>query len=228
MAWLNEHGIRAKHYHAKLDPALKAANQDAFRMEEGLCLVATVAFGMGINKPNVRYVAHLDLPASIEGYYQETGRAGRDGLPAEAFMLFGMQDIVQRSRMIDEGDSTDQIKRIERAKLNALVGICETASCRRQAILGHFGERHPGGCGNCDTCTKPVESWDGNSRGDQSFSCDIPNRREVRRGPCRRRARRKGDGIRRLDLDMSICRSLALAEKLMWLIGNPFTGSFWR
>ena len=161
VAWLNEHGIRAKHYHAKLDPALKAANQDAFRMEEGLCLVATVAFGMGINKPNVRYVAHLDLPASIEGYYQETGRAGRDGLPAEAFMLFGMQDIVQRSRMIDEGDSTDQIKRIERAKLNALVGICETASCRRQAILGHFGERHPGGCGNCDTCTKPVESWDG-------------------------------------------------------------------
>lgn len=161
VAWLNENGIRAKHYHAKLDPALKAANQDAFRMEEGLCLVATVAFGMGINKPNVRYVAHLDLPSSVESYYQETGRAGRDGLPSEAFMLYGMQDIVQRGRMIDEGDSTDQIKRIERAKLNALVGICETVACRRKSVLGHFGEDHPGGCGNCDTCTKPIETWDG-------------------------------------------------------------------
>jgi ATP-dependent DNA helicase RecQ len=159
--WLNDHGIRAKPYHAGLDPALKAANQDAFRLEEGLCLVATVAFGMGINKPNVRYVAHLDLPSSIESYYQETGRAGRDGLPAEAFMVFGMQDIVQRSRMIEEGDSNDQIKRIERAKLNALVGVCETTACRRQAVLGHFGEQHPGGCGNCDTCTKPIETWDG-------------------------------------------------------------------
>ncbi|MFA1677990.1 DNA helicase RecQ [Rhizobium mongolense] len=159
--WLNDNGIRAKHYHAKLDPAVKAANQDAFRMEEGLCLVATVAFGMGINKPNVRYVAHLDLPSSVESYYQETGRAGRDGLPAQAFMVFGMQDIVQRLRMIDEGEANDQIKRIERAKLNALVGICETTACRRQSILGHFGEVHPGGCGSCDTCTKPIETWDG-------------------------------------------------------------------
>lgn len=159
--WLNESGIRAKHYHARLDPAIKAANQDAFRLEEGLCLVATVAFGMGINKPNVRYVAHLDLPSSIESYYQETGRAGRDGLPAEAFMLFGMQDIVQRTRMIDEGDSSDQVKRIERAKLNALLGVCETTACRRQAILGHFGEHHSGRCGNCDTCTKPIQTWDG-------------------------------------------------------------------
>lgn len=159
--WLNDNGIRAKHYHAKLDSIVKAANQDAFRMEEGLCLVATVAFGMGINKPNVRYVVHLDMPSSIESYYQETGRAGRDGLEAEALMIFGMQDIVQRGRMIDESDTTDQIKRIERAKLNSLVGICETAACRRQALLGHFGEQHPGNCGNCDTCKKPIESWDG-------------------------------------------------------------------
>jgi len=159
--WLNDQGIRAKHYHAKLDPAVKVANHDAFRLEEGLCLVATIAFGMGINKPNVRYVAHIDLPGSVEAYYQETGRAGRDGLPSEAFMVYGMQDIVQRGRMIDDGDSSDQVKRVERAKLSSLLGICETTSCRRQSILSYFGEKHPGKCGNCDTCNKPVESWDG-------------------------------------------------------------------
>ncbi|WP_426122459.1 DNA helicase RecQ [Pararhizobium sp. PWRC1-1] len=159
--WLNDHGIKARPYHAGMDPNVKAQNQDAFRMEEELCLVATVAFGMGINKPNVRYVAHLDLPSSLEGYYQETGRAGRDGLPSEALMIYGMQDIVQRQRMIDEGDATDEIKRIERAKLSALLGICETAGCRRRAILSHFGESAPAHCGNCDTCKNPVETWDG-------------------------------------------------------------------
>lgn len=159
--WLNKQGIKARAYHAGMDPSVKADNQDAFRMEEDLCLVATVAFGMGINKPNVRYVAHLDLPSSVEGYYQETGRAGRDGLPSEAFMIYGMQDIVQRQRMIDEGEATDEIKRIERAKLSALLGICETAGCRRKAILAHFGETAPARCGNCDTCNNPVDTWDG-------------------------------------------------------------------
>lgn len=159
--WLNKQGIKARAYHAGMDPNVKADNQDAFRMEEDLCLVATVAFGMGINKPNVRYVAHLDLPSSVEGYYQETGRAGRDGLPSEAFMIYGMQDIVQRQRMIDEGAATDEIKRIERAKLSALLGICETAGCRRKAILSHFGEAAPARCANCDTCNNPVETWDG-------------------------------------------------------------------
>ncbi|UXS03528.1 DNA helicase RecQ [Agrobacterium tumefaciens] len=159
-SWLNDHGIKARAYHAGMDPQVKADNQDAFRMEEDLCLVATVAFGMGINKPNVRYVAHLDLPSSVEGYYQETGRAGRDGLPSEAFMIYGMHDIVQRQRMIDEGEATDDIKRIERAKLSSLLGICETAGCRRKAILSHFGEAAPSGCGNCDTCNSPVETWD--------------------------------------------------------------------
>ncbi len=159
--WLNGQGIRALPYHAGMDRALRDANQDAFLREEDLCLVATVAFGMGIDKPNVRYVAHLDLPGSVEAYYQETGRAGRDGLPSEVWMAYGMADVIQRRRMIDEGAAADEIKRVERSKLNALLAICETASCRRQAILAHFGEAHAGNCGSCDTCLKPVETWDG-------------------------------------------------------------------
>ncbi|MFS8145707.1 DNA helicase RecQ [Rhizobium sp. BR 249] len=159
--WLNGQGVRALAYHAGMDRALRDANQDAFLKEENLCLVATVAFGMGIDKPNVRYVAHLDLPGSVEAYYQETGRAGRDGLPSEVWMAYGMADVIQRRRMIDEGSAADEIKRVERAKLNALLAICETASCRRQAILAHFGEAHAGQCGNCDTCLKPVETWEG-------------------------------------------------------------------
>jgi ATP-dependent DNA helicase RecQ len=160
-AWLNEQGVRALAYHAGMDRSIRDANQDAFLKEEDLCLVATVAFGMGIDKPNVRYVAHLDLPGSVEAYYQETGRAGRDGLPSDVWMAYGMADVIQRGRMIDEGGSSDEIKRVERAKLNALLGICETPGCRRQAILAHFGEAHAGQCGNCDTCLKPVETWDG-------------------------------------------------------------------
>ncbi|WP_105419331.1 DNA helicase RecQ [Neorhizobium sp. T25_27] len=159
--WLNGQGIRALAYHAGMDRSMRDANQDAFLKEEDLCLVATVAFGMGIDKPNVRYVAHLDLPGSVEAYYQETGRAGRDGLPSDVWMAYGMADVIQRGRMIDGGTSGDDIKRVERAKLNALLGICETPGCRRQAILAHFGEVHGGECGNCDTCLKPVETWDG-------------------------------------------------------------------
>ncbi|QLL62646.1 DNA helicase RecQ [Sinorhizobium mexicanum] len=159
--WLNVQGVRALPYHAGMDRVLRDAHQDAFLKEEDLCLVATVAFGMGIDKPDVRYVAHLDLPGSVEAYYQETGRAGRDGLPSEVWMAYGMADVIQRRRMIDEGGAAEEIKRVERAKLNALLGICETAGCRRQAILAHFGEAHPGRCGHCDTCLKPVETWDG-------------------------------------------------------------------
>jgi ATP-dependent DNA helicase RecQ len=159
--WLNKQGIRALAYHAGMAREVRDANQDAFLKEEDLCLVATVAFGMGIDKSNVRYVAHLDLPGSVEAYYQETGRAGRDGLPSDVWMAYGMADVIQRGRMIDGGASGDDIRRVERAKLNALLAICETAGCRRQAILAHFGETHPGNCGNCDTCLKPVETWDG-------------------------------------------------------------------
>ena len=159
--WLSDQGIRALPYHAGMAANIRSRNQDAFLKEDGLCLVATVAFGMGIDKPDVRYVAHLDMPASIEAYYQETGRAGRDGLPAEAWMSYGMADVVQRRRMIDEGGAPDEIKRIERQKLDALLAVCETAGCRRQAVLSHFGEPHPGDCGSCDTCLNPIDTWDG-------------------------------------------------------------------
>ncbi len=159
--WLNEQGIRALPYHAGLDARTRSANQDAFLREDGLCLVATVAFGMGIDKPDVRYVAHLDLPATIEAYYQETGRGGRDGLPADAWMAYGLGDAVQRRRMIDEGNSPEEVKRVERSKLDALLGVCETIGCRRQALLAHFGEAYPEPCGNCDNCLSPAETWDG-------------------------------------------------------------------
>jgi ATP-dependent DNA helicase RecQ len=159
--WLSAKGIPALPYHAGLPPETRSRNQDAFLKEDNICMVATVAFGMGIDKPDVRYVAHLDLPASIEAYYQETGRAGRDGQPSDAWMSYGMADVVQRRRMIDEGNAPDEVKRLEHGKLNALLGVCETAECRRKAILRHFGEEHEGNCGNCDTCRSPVESWDG-------------------------------------------------------------------
>jgi ATP-dependent DNA helicase RecQ len=159
--WLNGQGIPALPYHAGLPANTRSRNQDAFLKEEAVCLVATVAFGMGIDKPDVRYVAHLDMPSSVEAYYQETGRAGRDGLPSDAFMTYGMGDVVQRRRMIEEGEAPEEIKRIERGKLDALLAICETTSCRRQAILNHFGEPHPGNCGNCDACLNPAETWDG-------------------------------------------------------------------
>jgi ATP-dependent DNA helicase RecQ len=159
-AALQASGLRALPYHAGLDSQLRSRNQDAFLAEEGLVLVATVAFGMGIDKPDIRFVVHLDLPGSLEAYYQETGRAGRDGLPAETLLLYGMQDLLLRRQMIEQGASPVEVKRIERGKLDALLGVCETASCRRQAILAHFGEVMAQPCGNCDTCLAPGETWD--------------------------------------------------------------------
>jgi ATP-dependent DNA helicase RecQ len=168
--WLSAQGINALPYHAGLDPALRRRNQDAFLKTEGLVLVATIAFGMGIDKPDVRFVAHLDLPGSIEAFYQETGRAGRDGLPAETLLLYGMSDLLMRQRMIDEGEAPADVKRVERAKLEALLGICETVGCRRQGLLSHFGETLAAPCGNCDGCLDPAESFDGTVAAQKALS----------------------------------------------------------
>ena len=159
-AALNNHGIRALPYHARLSPDTRASNQDAFLAEDGLVLVATIAFGMGIDKPDVRFVVHMDLPGSLEAFYQETGRAGRDGAPAETLLLYGMQDLMLRKKMITDGEAPEEVKRVELGKMESLLGVCETAGCRRQAILSCFGETLPEPCGNCDSCITPAETWD--------------------------------------------------------------------
>jgi len=159
-AWLAESGIAALPYHAGLDAATRAANQQRFLREDGVVMVATVAFGMGIDKPDVRFVAHLDLPRSMEGYYQETGRAGRDSLPAEAWMIYGLSDVVTMSQMIAQSESADERKRVERQKLESLLAFAEATECRRERLLGAFGETYHGPCGNCDNCLEPPKTWD--------------------------------------------------------------------
>jgi ATP-dependent DNA helicase RecQ len=160
--WLEKAGFRALPYHAGMDSADRRAHQQRFLREEGVIMVATIAFGMGIDKPDVRFVVHLDLPKSIESYYQETGRAGRDGEHADAWMLYGLSDVVQQRRMIDTGEAEEQYKRVARGKLDALLGLCETPTCRRARLLNYFGERQPVDhrCGNCDNCLSPPVTWD--------------------------------------------------------------------
>lgn len=169
-AMLCGQGFDALPYHAGLDNGVRAANQNRFLKEEGVIMVATVAFGMGINKPDVRFVAHLDLPKSIEAYYQETGRAGRDGLPATAWMIYGLQDVTTLRGMIGAGDAPDRQKSIERGKLDAFVSFCETARCRRQTLLNYFGDAcEP--CNNCDTCQNPPETFDATTAAQKVLSC---------------------------------------------------------
>ena len=169
--WLQSKGINALPYHAGMESGLRQKHQHRFLMEEGLVIVATIAFGMGIDKPNVRFVAHLDLPKSIEAYYQETGRAGRDGLPANAWMAYGLQDVITLQQMLAGSNADESHKRIEYHKLEAMLALCEQVNCRRQVLLDYFGDQLEQDCGNCDTCLEPVATWDGSLAAQQALSC---------------------------------------------------------
>jgi len=169
--WLRSKGIKALAYHAGMPSDLRALHQHRFLMEDSLVIVATIAFGMGIDKPNVRFVAHLDLPKSIEAYYQETGRAGRDGLPANAWMAYGLQDVITLRRMLADSNADAAHKRLELHKLDAMLALCEQVHCRRQALLAYFGDHLEQSCNNCDTCLETVETWDGTLAAQQALSC---------------------------------------------------------
>ena len=169
-AWLKQQGFNALAYHAGLPAETRAEHQRRFLTEDGVIVVATIAFGMGIDKPDVRFVAHLDLPKTIEAYYQETGRAGRDGKAATAWMVYGFQDVTKLRQMLDSAQGDEQHKRVEQIKLNAMLGFCELTTCRRHALLAYFYEAAAEHCGNCDTCLTPVETWDGTEAAQKALS----------------------------------------------------------
>ncbi|MEU6608101.1 DNA helicase RecQ [Streptomyces shenzhenensis] len=177
--FLSRNGIEAVPYHAGLDAGMRAAHQSRFLREDGLVVVATIAFGMGIDKPDVRFVAHLDLPKSIEGYYQETGRAGRDGLPSTAWMAYGLNDVIQQRKLIQSGEGDEAFRRRAAAHLDSMLALCETATCRRSQLLAYFGQDpDPAGCGNCDTCRTPPETWDGTVAAQKVLSTIVRLQRE--------------------------------------------------
>jgi len=170
-SFLEGKGIKALPYHAGLEPQIRQDHQKRFLAEDGMVMVATIAFGMGIDKPDVRFVAHLDLPASMEAYYQETGRAGRDGRPSDAWMVYSLADLVAMRKLQDTSEADENFKRIQRQKLDSLLGFCETVECRRAVLLRYFGETYPAPCNTCDTCNRAVETWDGTVAAQKALSC---------------------------------------------------------